>query len=321
MIVLTGAAGFIGANTLRGLNNLGVSDLLLVDDIGDSPKWKHLVGCRYRDYVHKDELWEWLGDHEDQKVDAIIHLGACSDTTEEDFDYLVRNNVRYSQRLWHLCVRFRAPFIYASSAATYGGGGSGFSDDHADIDDLSPQNRYGYSKHMFDTWALDAEEVPPVWAGLKFFNVYGPYEGHKGHMASVVRHAYGQIQSDGRVQLFKSHREGIADGEQKRDFVFVGDAVEVILRFLEEDAPSGLYNVGTGNARTYDDLAAAVFAALDRKLDVEYVPMPEELRDQYQYFTRADNRKIGRAGIKSSWTRLEEGVRRYVSHLERRRST
>lgn len=249
MIVLTGAAGFIGANTLWGLNDAGVYEVLLVDDVGESRKWKHLVGCRFRDYVHKHDLWGWLEEHPDREIDAVIHLGACSDTTEEDFDYLVRNNVRYSQKLWGLCARHDVVFIYASSAATYAGEYSGFSDDHANVRELTPENRYGYSKHLFDLWVLNTQDpVPPSWAGLKFFNVYGPYEGHKGKMASVVRHAYDEIQSDGRVRLFESHREEIADGEQRRDFVYVGDAVEVILRLLDGDAPSGLYNVGTGEA-------------------------------------------------------------------------
>lgn len=319
MIVVTGGAGFIGANTLRGLNEKGLSDMLVVDDIGTSRQWEHLVGCEYREYVHKGDFWDWYETHGAGNLGGVLHLGACSDTTEEDFDYLVRNNVRYSRRMWRLCAEEGIPFVYASSAATYGEGGQGFSDDHATVPGLRPTNRYGYSKHRFDLWALAAEVAPPSWAGLKFFNVYGPYEGHKGQMASVVRHAYFQVMEQGYVELFASHRPDIADGEQKRDFVYVEDAVDVMLAFLEKDAPSGIYNVGTGEARSFADLARAVFAAMDEAPDIRYVPMPRELRDQYQYFTEAGNDKLRGAGLKSSWTSLEAGVGAYVAHLEERR--
>lgn len=334
MIVLTGGAGFIGANTLNALNARGRDDVVVVDDVGSSAKWKHLVGRAYLDYLHKDELWAWLGGEGPKgtvacpdgtdALDAVIHLGACSDTTEDDFDYLTLNNVRYSRRLWEACARLRIPYVYASSGATYGDGSRGFSDDHAVVRDLEPLNAYGYSKHRFDLWALRRaradERVPPAWYGLKLFNVYGPHEDHKGRMASVAHHAIDQARTKGKIRLFRSHRPDYADGEQERDFVWVGDAVEAILNVLERRPPSGLYNVGTGRARTFADLARAIFDALGREPEIEYFDMPEDLRGRYQYFTEADVSKLEEAGAAPEWTSLEEGIARYVEHaVEERR--
>jgi ADP-L-glycero-D-manno-heptose 6-epimerase len=327
MIVLTGGAGFIGANTLAALNARGRGDVLVVDDIGSSGQWRHLVGRSYLGYLHRDELWRWLAGEgpagsipapaagDPGSLDAVIHLGACSDTTEEDFDYLTVNNIRYSRRLWRLCARRGVPFVYASSAATYGDGSLGFSDDHELVPELEPLNAYGYSKHRFDLWALErAEEAPPAWYGLKFFNVYVPHEDHKGRMASVAHHAIGQARRKGRIRLFRSHRPDVEDGEQKRDFVWVGDAVETILNVLDRRPPSGLYNVGTGRARTFADMARAIFEALDRPPSIEYFDMPEDLRGRYQYFTEADVGKLKKAEAAPSWTSLEEGIARYVEH-------
>lgn len=315
MIILTGGAGFIGVNTLVGLNENGIDNILIVDDIGSSLKWQYLVGQSFYDYVHKDALWDWLAANPGLNIEAVIHMGACSDTTEPDFDYFTENNIRYSQRLWRLCAERNIPLIYASSAATYGDGSLGFSDDHAGLPALRPLNAYGFSKHHFDLWTLKQPAAPPRWVGLKFFNVYGPCENHKGRMASVVFHAWPQVRDEGRIRLFKSYKAGYADGEQRRDFIYVKDVVAVILYFLQQEAPSGLYNVGAGQARTFRDLATAVFSALEQPVNIEYIDMPEDLRPRYQYFTEAQVDKLRIAGFEDEFTSLEAGVADYVTHL------
>lgn len=320
MIILTGGAGFIGANTLRALNQAGHKDILVVDNVGETAKWRNLVGCEFHEYVHKNTLWEWLKHHPDVSLDAVFHLGACSDTMQYDFDYLVVNNVQYSQKLWQLCTQRRVPLIYASSAATYGDGSSGFSDDHEVTDDYKPINQYGYSKQLFDLWALKQDASPPFWYGLKFFNVYGPYEDHKGRMASVIKHALPQVLEKGRIRLFKSYRKDFPDGGQKRDFVFVGDVVDIMVNFLETPVPSGLYNAGSGTAQTFNDLAEAVFKAVNRPLEIEYFDMPESLRATYQYFTEADMNKLRTLGIDYKPTSLEEGAKIYCEWMLNRKT-
>ena len=312
MIILTGGAGFIGTNTLAALNRLGHDDIVVVDNIASTDKWKNLVNRSFRQYIPKQQLWEWLARHRGQSVEAVIHLGACTDTMEHDFDYLNENNIVYSQRLWHLCTQKQIPFVYASSAATYGDGSLGFSDDHNKTIQYQPINQYGFSKHLFDLWALKQTASPAGWYGIKFFNVFGPGEDHKGRMASVPNFAIPQALNTGKIRLFKSYLPDYSNGEQKRDFVFVGDVVNIIIYFLESSsAPSGLYNAGTGKARTFNSLASAIFTALNKPVNIEYFDMPDTLKGSYQYFTEADMRKLGSSGYKYSPTSLEEGIRRY----------
>jgi len=312
MIILTGGAGFIGTNTLIALNQSGHDDIVVVDNIAVTQKWKNLVGRSFRHYIPKEQLWDWLARNQAQKLEAVIHLGACTDTMEYDFDYLTHNNIVYSQKLWQLCIEKQIPFIYASSAATYGDGTRGFSDDHAKTAQYRPINQYGFSKHLFDLWALKQSAVPCRWYGLKFFNVYGPFENHKGRMASVPNFAIPQVLKTQKIRLFKSCREPVADGEQKRDFVYVQDVVDIVVQLLDSSAPSGLYNAGTGTARTFNSLAAAIFAALNQPLNVEYFDMPETLIDSYQYFTHADMHKLISTGYEFRPTSLENGIRLYV---------
>ena len=311
MIILTGGAGFIGTNTLMALNQSGHDDIVVVDNIGDTQKWKNLVGRSFRHYNPKEQLWDWLARNQAQKLEAIIHLGACTDTMEHDFDYLTHNNIVYSQRLWQLCTERQVPFIYASSAATYGDGSRGFSDDHAKTAQYRPINPYGFSKHLFDLWALKQSAAPCRWYGLKFFNVYGPFENHKGRMASVPNFAIPQVLKTQKIRLFKSCRDPVADGEQKRDFVYVQDVVDIVIQLLDSSAASGLYNAGTGTARTFNSLAAAIFAALNQSQIIEYFDMPETLIDSYQYFTQADMHKLISTGYKFRPTSLENGIRLY----------
>ena len=315
MIILTGGAGFIGTNTLIALNRTGCEDVIVVDNVAVTDKWKNLVGNAFRQYIHKNNLWQWLEGHPTAPLEAVIHLGACTDTMETDFDYLVKNNIHYSQRLWRLCTEKQIPFVYASSAATYGDGTAGFSDDHSVIHRYRPINPYGFSKHLFDLWALKQSETPPRWYGLKFFNVYGPYENHKGRMASVAHFAIPQALESGKIRLFTSGRPDYADGEQKRDFVFVEDVVGIAIHFLNNAAPSGIYNAGSGCARTFNRLATAIFNALQKPVNIEYFDMPESLQGSYQYFTEADMNKIVEAGCNFQPTSLEDGIRHYCDWL------
>jgi len=325
MIVLTGGNGFIGTNLVARWNQRGRRDLMVVDDFpglrGSGPGVEQPENLRYPEhfssmlFLDMEELPGWLDD-QGYCCQGIVHLGGISDTAASDRERIMRQNFEYTQSLWNWCVRAGRPFIYASSAGTYGDGSLGY-DDRGDPRVFQPLSLYAESKHRFDLWALDQNETPPRWAGVKYFNVYGPYENHKGHMASVVFHAFQQMQQTGKVQLFQSHREGISDGGQKRDFVYVADVVEATLHLLRtpvtEQAPNGLYNVGTGTARTFEDLAKAVFTALGRAPDIEYIPMPEHLRDQYQYFTEARIEKLLASGFRRPFLTLEEGVRQYVT--------
>jgi ADP-L-glycero-D-manno-heptose 6-epimerase len=311
--IVTGAAGFIGRNVVATLNRQGHDDLLLVDQLGRDEKWKNLRGLQYEDLIPPGDLDGWLLGR--AGVDAVIHLGACSDTTEADADFLLENNYRFSRRLCNWAVEHDVRFIYASSAATYGDGAHGYTDDDASTRRLKPLNMYGYSKHMFDLWALQNRLLNQI-VGLKFFNVFGPFEEHKGEMRSVVAKAHEQILASGELSLFKSYREDVADGDQRRDFVYVDDAVAVILHFLQRQDVAGLYNCGTGVAGSWVELAEAVFKSMDRPANVRFIDMPEALRAKYQYFTRADTSRLRQAGFEADFLDLDTAVDTYVrSHL------
>ncbi|ADV82157.1 ADP-glyceromanno-heptose 6-epimerase [Terriglobus saanensis] len=313
-IVVTGAAGFIGCNTVAELNRRGEERLLLVDELGTDDKWKNLVGLKFDDIVAPDDFLLRVEQDDLKDVRGIVHLGACSSTTERDADYLLQNNYRYTRTLAEWSAKHEVRFVYASSGATYGDGSLGYSDEDAVTPTLAPLNMYGYSKHMVDLWALKNgmfQGANPI-VGLKYFNVYGPHEEHKGEMRSVVHKSYGQIEREGKVRLFKSYLPGYADGEQKRDFLYVKDAVDVTLYFLEENKVGGLFNCGTGEARTWKSLAQAVFDAMGRESKIEYIEMPETLRGKYQYFTEAKIEKLRAAGYDRKFMSIEEGVREYV---------
>ena len=309
--VVTGGAGFIGSCLVRMLNDRGIEDIIVVDDINETDKWKHLVNKKYIRYYHKDEfLYEIEGI---EGIEAIIHMGACSSTTEKDFDYLYWNNYLYTQSLWTYCTEKNIPFIYASSAATYGDGAEGF-DDKCDIKALAPLNGYGYSKQLFDLWAEKQEQCPKQHVGLKFFNVYGPNEDCKGDMASVIFKSFNQINESGKVKLFRSHRPDYKDGGQLRDFVYVKDLCKVISFFLDHPDRSGLFNLGTGKARSFEDLARATFSAMGIEPCIEYVDMPLTIRDKYQYFTEAKMDKLREIGYSEPFYSLEDGAKDYVQN-------
>lgn len=312
MIIVTGGAGFLGSALVWGLNVAGRDDILVVDNLGHGEKWKNLVNRRFADYLHKDAFLTAIAGGKDPfAVEAVVHLGACSATTETDAEYLMRNNVAYTKAVARYALDAGARLIVASSAATYGDGALGFDDDADGLERLRPLNMYGYSKHLFDLWAR-REGLLDQLASLKFFNVYGPNEYHKGEMRSVVCKSYGQIRKTGRLSLFKSHRADYPDGGQKRDFLYVKDAVAVMLWLLAHPEAGGLYNVGCGAARTWNDLAAAVFSAMERAIAVDYIPMPEAIRDKYQYFTEARMDRLRQAGYDQPFLSLEEGVTDYV---------
>lgn len=310
-IIVTGAAGFIGRNLVAELNRRGEQELILVDVLGKDHKWRNLRGLRYEDLISPPALLSLLERGQLRDAQAIIHLGACSSTTEQDADYLLENNYRYTRRLCEFSLEHGNRFIYASSAATYGDGSRGYSDEDAATTELRPLNMYGYSKHMFDLWALRSGALDRI-AGLKYFNVFGPYEDHKRDMMSVVAKSYRQIKQTGQVQLFRSYNPQYADGEQMRDFIYVKDAVAVTLSFLENRGSSGLFNCGTGKARTWKDLVTAVFHATQMPVRIEYIEMPAALRGKYQYFTQARMEKLCAAGYTSPFHSLEEAVADYV---------
>ena len=316
MIVITGGAGMIGSMIAWHINHvLGREDIVIVDDIQHEDQWQNLVKRRYADYLDKIELACFLAGK--PKIDAIIHMGAISATTERDFNKLVQNNIRYSQFLWNWCAENKVPFLYASSAATYGAGEEGY-DDACDINTLRPLNGYGYSKQYFDQWALQQVALkkpsPPQWQGFKFFNVYGPNEYHKERMASVAFHSFNQFKAEGTVKLFKSHLTGYEDGMQLRDFVYVKDAAAAVVHFVTNACDSGIYNIGTGQARAFKDLATAVMTSLGKPPNITYIDMPEDLQGRYQYFTEANMAKLAKAGYTAKFHTLEEGVRDYVQN-------
>lgn len=313
MIVVTGAAGFIGSVLVGKLNENKQKDLVLVDDFSDSSKTRNLENKSFITKIDRENFFPWLEENH-QKVNFIFHIGARSATTEFDLAILNKLNLFYTQQMWEACSRFAIPLIYASSAATYGMGELGYDDNHEIVDQLKPLNPYGRSKNDFDKWALKQNEAPPFWAGLKYFNVYGPNEYHKGSMASVILHAFNQIKSTGKVKLFKSHHPDYADGMQLRDFVYVKDVVDVMLFLKETPVESGLYNVGTGKAQSFLDLANATFSALNLEPNIEFIPTPENIRDKYQYFTEAKMDKLKKQGYNSKFLKLDEGAKDYVQN-------
>jgi ADP-L-glycero-D-manno-heptose 6-epimerase len=321
MLLVTGGAGFIGSNVVAALNEAGRADVVVCDLLGQEGKWRNLAKRQLADIVPPPELLGWL---QGRKLDAIIHLGAISETTATDGDLVIETNFRLSMRLLDWCTANAVPFIYASSAATYGDGGEGFADDASlsALKTLRPMNLYGWSKHLFDLAVAErlarGERLPPQWAGLKFFNVFGPNEYHKGTMMSVLARRFDDIKGGRAVQLFKSHREGIADGDQRRDFIYVDDVVRVIMWLLATPSVSGLFNVGTGKARSFRDLILAAYAALGTRPNIEYVDMPEQIRGSYQYFTQSEVDRLCRAGYNGGFTTLEDAVTAYVrGYLDR----
>jgi ADP-L-glycero-D-manno-heptose 6-epimerase len=321
MLLVTGGAGFIGSNVLAALNEAGRGDVVVCDVLGEGGKWRNLAKHHLADIVPPKELLAWLGG---RRLDAIIHMGAISDTTATDGDLVIETNFRFSMRLLDWCTANAVPFIYASSAATYGNGAQGFRDDAslAELKALRPMNLYGWSKHLFDLAVAEraskGEKLPPQWAGLKFFNVFGPNEYHKGTMMSVLARRFDDIRAGKILELFKSHREGIADGDQRRDFIYVDDAVRVVMWLLATPSVSGIFNVGTGKARSFKDLMLAAYAALGAAPNIRYIDMPPSIRNSYQYFTQSDVDHLTRAGYNGGFTALEEAVGQYVKgYLDR----
>jgi len=310
-ILLTGAAGFIGSYLLGYLNKQGYNKIIIVDDFTDEDKWFNLSNKKFITKVERDELFDWLRSA-DPKIEFVYHLGARTDTTEFDYSIHQKLNVEYSKSIWNFCTEKNIPLVYASSAATYGNGEFGYKDNHDIVGELKPLNPYGVSKNEFDKWALQQTSQPPFWAGLKFFNVYGPNEYHKDRMASMIFHGYNQIKKTGKVKLFKSHKPEFRDGEQLRDFIYVEDVANVCYWLIENRVESGLYNLGTGKARPFKDLVTAIFTSLNREPQIEFIDMPEDIRDKYQYFTEADMNKLKEAGYNEKFFSLENGVQDYV---------
>jgi ADP-L-glycero-D-manno-heptose 6-epimerase len=314
MIIVTGGAGFIGSAIIAALNRRHISDILVVDKLGTDHKWKNLCNLSFTDYVEKNDFLNMvIEDKLNSSFDTIFHLGACSDTTEKNASYLIKNNYEYSKILAQRAMANNIRFIYASSAATYGEAETGFSDDLENIEKLKPLNMYGYSKHLFDLWARKAGLLNNI-AGLKYFNVFGPNEYHKADMRSFVVKAFEQINTTGKVRLFKSYKPDYADGEQLRDFIYIKDAVEMTLFFYDNPHICGLFNIGTGKARSWNDLVKAVFAAMDTKTNIEYIEMPESIRYQYQYCTEADITSLRRAGYEKNTISLEDAIKDYVQN-------
>jgi len=318
MLLVTGGAGFIGSNVVAALNEAGRADVVVCDTLGHDGKWRNLAKRQLADIVPPSELAGWI---EGRKLDAVIHLGAISETTATDGDLVIATNFRLSRHLLDWCTEQATPFIYASSAATYGDGAQGFSDDPAlpALKGLRPMNLYGWSKHLFDLLVAErlarGGKLPPQCVGLKFFNVFGPNEYHKGTMASILARRFDDISAGRVVQLFKSHRDGIVDGDQKRDFIYIDDAVRVMMWLLATPKVSGLFNVGTGKARSFKDLILAAYAALGRPANIQYIDMPEAIRDSYQYFTQSEVDRLRGAGYNGGFTALEDAVGLYVRNF------
>lgn len=314
-IVVTGAAGFIGSCLVGFLNDKGYDNLLLVDDFSREDKEPNLAGKRFVEKLERESFFDWLKE-KSPAIHFVFHIGARTDTTEFDYSVHQHLNVEYSQKIWNYCTANNIPLVYASSAATYGAGELGYKDDHALSFELKPLNPYGVSKNEFDKWALQEKKQPPFWAGLKFFNVYGPNEYHKARMASVIWHSFNQINKEGSVKLFRSHRPDFKDGQQLRDFIYVKDLLKVCFWLFEQSGRggeiSGIYNLGTGTARSFNDLVKATFAGMDRSPVINYIDMPEDIREKYQYFTEADMTKLKKAGYTEPFYSLEEGVGDYV---------
>jgi len=313
MIIVTGAAGFIASGLISKLNQEGFNQIVAVDRFGDQQKSKNLVGKNILAKIERSEFFEWLNQNA-QEVEFIFHLGARTDTAEFDLELLEELNTDYSKKIWKACIKNQIPLVYASSAATYGGGEHGYNDDHNVIDKLEPLNPYGVSKNDFDKWVVRQEEQPFFWAGLKFFNVYGPNEYHKGRMASVILHAFNQIKTSGKMKLFRSHNKDFKDGEQMRDFVYVKDVVEVCYFLMHHRKNSAIYNLGSGKARTFLDLVKSTFKAMEVKEDISFIDTPEDIRDKYQYFTEANMSKLLEIGYDKGFISLEKGVDDYVKN-------
>jgi ADP-L-glycero-D-manno-heptose 6-epimerase len=311
MIIVTGAAGFIGSGLISRLNQEGFSNIIAVDDFSKIEKAENLEGKTIKERVERSSLFEWL-DKNNQDVEFIFHIGARTDTTEFDKNIFDELNLNYSKTIWEKCVAYQIPLVYASSAATYGLGELGYDDNESLIPQLKPLNPYGDSKNDFDIWALQQEKKPFFWAGLKFFNVYGPNEYHKGRMASVIFHAYNQIKATEKMKLFRSHNPNFKDGEQMRDFIYVKDLIEVCLFFMHHRKDSGIYNLGSGKARTFKDLVTNTFLAMDKTPDISFIDTPEDIRDKYQYFTQANMSKLRSIGFTRPFHTLEEGISEYV---------
>ena len=313
MIVITGAAGFIGSCLVGNLNNEGYTDLILVDDFSHAEKEKNLEGKKFSQKIERTIFQNWLRENH-RFVQFIFHIGARTDTTEFDKTIFDELNLNYTKEIWKTCVEFGLPLVYASSAATYGNGEHGYNDDHSIIDKLVPLNPYGESKNDFDKWAIAQEKKPCFWAGLKFFNVYGPNEFHKGRMASVIFHAFNQISKNGEMKLFRSHHPNFKDGEQLRDFVYVKDVTSVCLFLMNHRKDSGIYNLGSGTARTFLDLVKNTFQAMKKPEKIKFIDTPIDIRDKYQYFTEANMNKLISIGYTNPFTTLEEGVKDYVEN-------
>ncbi len=314
MIIVTGAAGFIGSCLISKLNSKGYDDIVAVDDFSKTEKAGNLAGKTIREKVERKSFFRWFIANSDE-VGFVFHIGARTDTTEFNVDIFNELNLEYSKNIFTLCTQLNIPLVYASSAATYGMGEKGYNDDHSIVETLKPLNPYGESKNDFDKWVLQKFETPPFWAGMKFFNVYGPNEYHKGRMASVIYHAHRQIKETGKVKLFKSHKPAFKDGEQLRDFVYIKDVVEVLYYMMKKKPASGLYNLGTGKARSFKDLALATFKALNIEPVIEFIDTPEDIREKYQYFTEANMQKLVNSGYSNEFTTLEAGVADYVSNF------
>lgn len=313
-LVVTGAAGFIASNLVRRLNALGHTNIIIVDRFDNEAKNQNLQGLVCSEQIDRDEFVEWLKENAEE-VEFIFHLGARTDTTEFNFRVLDSLNLSYSKALWEVCTAKQIPLLYASSAATYGLGEHGFSDSQGNVKPLKPLNPYGLSKQLFDLFVLEQTTAPPLWYGLKFFNVYGPHEEHKGRMASVVYHAFNQIKTTGKVKLFKSHRPDFKDGEQLRDFIYVDDVTAICIWLYKQQCASGIYNAGTGKARSFNSLVESIFNTLKMEAVIEYIPTPQDIRDKYQYYTEAEMQKLASIGYNSPFTTLEDGVRAYVEYL------
>ncbi len=313
MIVITGAAGFIGSFLADKLNKQGITDLILVDDFSSEKKKLNHTHLSYEHKIQRDDFFDWYNAQQPD-VKFIFHLGARTDTTEMDYSIHEKLNLKYSKSIWDICSNHKIPLIYASSAATYGLGENGYSDNHEIVNKLKPLNPYGDSKNNFDKWVLQEEVQPPFWAGLKFFNVYGPNESHKGRMASVIYHAFHQIKSTGKMNLFRSHNSKYKDGEQLRDFIYVKDVVKICLFLYKNQNHSGLFNVGTGKAETFKALVENTFEALNMECQINYIDTPEDIRDKYQYFTEADMSKLESVGYDEAFYSLKEGVQDYIQH-------
>ena len=313
MIVVTGAAGFIGSYLVEKLNQENFNAVIAVDKFDDPAKNKNLEGLRVQQQVDLDEFFFWLNEHH-ELVEFIFHMGAITDTSEFDVQRLNRLNTQYTKDIWARCVQYQIPLVYASSAATYGLGETGYDDNEASISKLKPLNPYGQSKQDFDLWALAQKDKPFFWAGLKFFNVYGPHEDHKGRMASVIWHSFNQIRKTGKMKLFRSHNPDYKDGEQMRDFVYVKDVAEVCFFLMHHRKDSGIYNLGSGKARTFLDLTRAVFKSLNTPESIEYIDTPVDIRDKYQYFTEAKMEKLKNIGYSKPFHSLEEGTTDYVQN-------